>query len=510
MLTDQSLTRTRLRHKIGPLLMAGFDGITPTPHLEQLIRDWHLGGVILFRRNISDCCQIAGLTGHLQALAASVASMPLLLAIDQEGGMVARIETGITPLPSAMSLREAGSVTDCEALTRIANEELLALGINVNFAPVLDVNNNPGNPVIGVRAFGETVPDVCDYGLAALRGIQAAGVLATIKHFPGHGDTAVDSHLGLPVVPHDRARLDKVELAPFRAAIAAGAAAVMSAHVVFPAIEADPGCPSTLSSAVLTGLLRGELGFDGLVFTDCLEMAAIADGVGVVEGALAAFRAGADILLVSHREDRQLAVLEALLAAVESGEISEARLDESLLRIERARSSLPARAGQLQAIASPERIAFAQHVQARGIRVSGEVTPLDRSLPVLVIEHAPRTRTEIDELQGRGATLAAQLAAEGYQVEAVYLPLAPDAETMVSLCARAADSPQCVLVSYNAVLWPQQQALLNDLPTNRLWHVAGRLPYDLDASPARMGRLTAFANTASAMQAVLSILIGRK
>ncbi len=510
MLIDQSPARTRLRRKIGPLLMAGFDGFTPTPHLERLPRVWPLGGVILFRPNFGDCCQLAGLTARLQALAASVASMPLMIAIDQEGGMVARIETGITPLPSAMALREAGSLDDCETLTRMVNEELLALGINVNFAPVLDVNNNPANPVIGVRAFGETVEDVCDFGLAALRGIRAAGVLATIKHFPGHGDTEVDSHLGLPKVAHDRARLDAIELAPFRAAIAAGAQAVMSAHVVFPAIETDPDRPSTLSSAVLTGLLRGELGFDGVVFTDCLEMAAIADGVGVVEGALAAFKAGADVLLVSHREDRQLAVLEALLAAVESGEITEARLDQSLRRIERIRQGLPARAGEIAAIAAPERLALAEAVQRRGVRVEGDLQSLDLAQPTLVIEIAPRTRTEIDELQGKGGTLAALLQEAGCPVEVAYLPLAPDAQSIAALGVRAAQFSQCLLVTYNAVLWPQQQALLSALPANRLWHVAGRLPYDLAGSPARLGRLTAFANTVSALQALLSILIVRK
>jgi len=506
MLIDQSPARTRLRRKIGPLLMAGFDGFTPTPHLERLIRDWHLGGVILFRRNISDCCQIAGLTGRLQALAASVASMPLMIAIDQEGGMVARIETGITPLPSAMALREAGSLDDCETLTRMVNEELLALGINVNFAPVLDVNNNPANPVIGVRAFGETVEDVCDFGLAALRGIRAAGVLATIKHFPGHGDTGVDSHLGLPKVAHDRARLDAVELAPFRAAIAAGAQAVMSAHVVFPAIEADPDRPSTLSPAVLTGLLRGELGFDGVVFTDCLEMAAIADGVGVVEGALAAFKAGADVLLVSHREDRQLAVLEALLAAVESGEITESRLDASLQRLARVRQCLAAGTGDMALLAAPERLALAQRVQARGVRTLGVVQALDPAKTTLVIEIAPGSRSEIDELQAQGATLAALLAQRACQVESVHLPLNPDAATVAAICTQAANAPQCVLVTYNATLWPQQQALLAGLPADRLWHVAGRLPYDLDASPACMGRMTAFANTPSALLALLSIL----
>lgn len=315
----QSTFLLSLRQKIGQLLMVGFDGPIPNAHVERLIREYQTGGVILFRRNIENPAQIGLLNRQLQAINAEQSSIPLFIAVDQEGGVVARIEEGVTPLPSALAFQAAGSVADCEALTQIANAELQVLGFNVNFAPVLDVNNNRRNPVIGVRAYGETVAQVCEYGLAAQRGIQAAGIAATAKHFPGHGDTDVDSHLGLPRVGHDRARLDAVELAPFRAAIAAGVDAIMSAHVVFPAFEPDPDTPSTLSHAVLTDLLRGELGFDGVVFTDCLEMAAIAAGVGVVEGAVRAFKAGADVLLVSHREDRQVGVIEALLAAVARG-----------------------------------------------------------------------------------------------------------------------------------------------------------------------------------------------
>ena len=217
-----------LRRKIGQLLMAGFDGLEPDAQIERLIRNHHLGGVILFRRNIAHPDQIAALNRSLQRINAEQADIPLLIAVDQEGGVVARVEDGVTPLPSALAFRATGSVADCEALTRVANEELRLLGFNVNFAPVLDVNNNRYNPVIGVRAYGETAAEVCEYGLAALRGIQAAGIAATAKHFPGHGDTDVDSHLGLPRVPHDRARLDAVELAPFRAAIAAGVDFIVS------------------------------------------------------------------------------------------------------------------------------------------------------------------------------------------------------------------------------------------------------------------------------------------
>lgn len=505
-----------LRHKIGQLLMAGFDGHEPDAHIEGLIRQHHLGGVILFRRNIHTPAQVAQLNRCLQEINAEQSDIPLLIALDQEGGVVARIEEGVTPLPSALAFRTAGSAADCQALTQIANEELRVLGFNVNFAPVLDVNNNRRNPVIGVRAYGETVAEVCEYGLAAQRGIQSAGIAATAKHFPGHGDTAVDSHLGLPRVGHERTRLDAVELAPFRAAIAAGVDAIMSAHVVFPAFEPDPDTPSTLSPAVMTGLLRRELGFDGVVFTDCLEMAAIADGVGVVEGAVRAFKAGADVLLVSHREDRQVAVIEALRAAVEKGEISEARIDESLARIlklKQARGMAGWRALPVDVasqIAQPQSLALSRRLHAAAIVWQGEAVRLDPVQPVLVITLEVREHTEIDVVSVGEDTLGGCLANRGMTVRELRLPLAPSTADMAAALEYARAADQVVCISYNAVLWPEQQALLAALPGNKTWLVAGRLPYDLDLLPQARGRLAGCSNRPATLLALADALLARQ
>lgn len=511
-MTQQHLSS--LRQKVGQLLMVGFDGEIPCDHVRRLIEHHHVGGVILFRRNIASPGQVSTLNRQLQAINAENSSVPLLIAVDQEGGVVARLENGVTPLPSALAFRAAGRVADCEALTHIGNEELRLLGFNVNFAPVLDVNNNRRNPVIGVRAFGETVAEVCEYGLAALRGIQAAGIAATAKHFPGHGDTDVDSHLGLPRVPHDRARLDAVELAPFRAAIAAGVDAIMSAHVVFPAFEPDPDTPSTLSHAVLTDLLRRELGFSGVVFTDCLEMAAIAEGIGVVEGAVRAFKAGADILLVSHREDRQVGVIEALVKAVESGEIAESRIDESLARILALKSRLPDWRGlpmdATAQVASPASLALSRRVHAASVSWSSEIRRLDPARPVLVISCEVRAHTEIDVVATGADTLGGVLASLGVQVEEVRLPLAPAAVDIVQVQLRARAAEQIVCVTYNAVLKPEQQALLASLPPQKTWLVAGRLPYDLDLLPGAWGRLAACSNRPAALTALADALLGRQ
>lgn len=502
-----------LRQKIGQLLMAGFDGTEPDAKIERLIRDHHLGGVILFKRNIENPGQLGQLNRHLQEFNATYSGIPLFIGIDQEGGVVARLETGVTPLPSALAFRAAGSISDCETLTRVANEELRLLGCNVNFAPVLDVNNNRRNPVIGVRAYGETVAEVCNYGLAAMRGIQSAGVAATAKHFPGHGDTEVDSHLGMPLVPHDRTRLDAVELAPFRAAIAAGVDAIMSAHVVFPAIEADPDTPSTLSHTVLTGLLREELGFDGVVFTDCLEMAAIADGIGVVAGAMRAFKAGADVLLVSHREDRQIAVIEALLAAVENGEISESRVDESLRRILALKNrrkmalwrELPVEIACHTAL--PESLALSRRIHAAAVSWQGKPACLDAAKSLLVLSFEVREHTEIDVLATGETTLGSLLAERGMQVTELRLPLSPSTAEIAAALEYARGAEQLVCVSYNAVLKPEQQTLLAALPAEKTWLLAGRLPYDLDLLPAAHARLTLYSNRPAALQALAEALL---
>lgn len=502
-----------LRQKIGQLLMAGFDGMEPDAKIERLIRDHHLGGVILFKRNIENPGQLARLNRHLQEFNAGYSGIPLFIGVDQEGGVVARLEEGVTPLPSALAFRAAGSAADCEALTRVANAELCVLGCNVNFAPVLDVNNNRRNPVIGVRAFGETVAEVCEFGLAAMRGIQSAGIAATAKHFPGHGDTEVDSHLGMPRVPHDRARLDAVELAPFRAAIAAGVDAIMSAHVVFPAIETDPDTPSTLSHAVLTGLLREELGFDGVVFTDCLEMAAIADGIGVVAGAVRAFKAGADVLLVSHREDRQLAVIEALVAAVKNGEINESRIDQSLGRILALKNrrkmalwhELPLDVACH--VALPESLALSRRIHAAAVSWRGKPDRLDAAKPLLVLSFEVREHTEIDVVATGETTMGSLLASRGVQVTELRLPLSPSTAEITAALEYARAAEQLVCVSYNAVLKPEQQALLAALPADKTWLVAGRLPYDLELLPAAHARLTVYSNRPAALQALAEVML---
>ena len=506
------------RSKIGQLFMVGFDALEPDEHITRLILERQIGGVILFRRNVHTPAQVSALCRKLQEINARVSDQPLLISLDQEGGMVMRIEQGVTPIPAAMAFQQAGSVSDCESLNFISGDEMRQLGINMMLAPVLDVNNNPLNPVIGVRAYGEDADTVVNYGLAALRGQRAAGVIVTAKHFPGHGDTATDTHYDTACVPHDLARLRAVELRPFAAAIAQGVDAIMTAHVSFPAIEPDTSVPATLSKAVLTGLLRDDMGYRGVIISDCLEMAAISEGIGIPAGAIATLQAGADIVLISHREAQQHAAIDAVLAAVASGELAMERIDAAAARVRELKQAAAVRGWedrpvQPSALMKPAALALARQVQAAALRTEGAFRPLDRSLPVTLVTVEVRSRSEVDEVangrnkDARSSMLPALLEA-GLDVREIALSAEALDDEVNAAIAFAQDAQQVVVQTYNAMLVEGQRRLLAAMPAERLWVVAGRLPYDLALAPGAQGRLAAYGCRPPALAPVVARLAG--
>ena len=329
---DTMIAEMTIEEKVGQLIMVGFEGTQANEAIEIHIRERFVGGVVLFSRNIQSPQQTAELANELQRLVEATArQIPLFIGIDQEGGWVIRLKEGATVLPGNMALGATNSTELAERAGEITAVELAAVGVNLNFAPVMDVNNNPDNPVIGRRSFGESPELVSRLGISYIRGLQRNGVLATAKHFPGHGDTTVDSHFELPTVSHDLERIHALELQPFRAAIDADVAAIMTAHIIYPAFDANR--PATLSPTILTDLLRKELGFDGLLITDDMEMKAIDDRYRSGEAAVMAVEAGADIVMVLWTPTKQIEVFDALLSAVKSGRISQARLDQSVERI---------------------------------------------------------------------------------------------------------------------------------------------------------------------------------
>lgn len=335
----EQLAAMTVEEKVGQLLIGGFEGTEIGDQATRLVQEYQVGGLILYGRNIAGAGQLVTLTNGLKALNGD--GIPLFLSIDQEGGGVDRMPPEVRRTPGAYCVGQTGSVPAAQSYGDVLAAECAAFGLNLDFAPVLDVWSNPGNTVIGQRAFSADARTVAGLGPAAARRMMDQDVIPAVKHFPGHGDTAVDSHVGLPVVDKSPEELEETELIPFRAAIQSAGTdgqvpAVMVAHILL--TQLDPERPASLSPAVVTGLLRDELGFAGAVLTDDLTMGAVTQSYGLGEAAVLAVEAGCDILLVCHGPDSVPAVRTALLEAVASGRITAERLDESVYRILRLKT----------------------------------------------------------------------------------------------------------------------------------------------------------------------------
>ena len=333
LIESEVMSPSALRRQIGQLLIAGFNGQQIPAELRSLAKEFGLGGVILFARNIAEPEQVAELAFDAARL---VPDLPVWVSVDQEGGRVARLKSPFTEWPPMATLGRSGDVTLAERFARALAMELKSVGVTLDYAPVLDIHTNPKNPVIGDRALAEKAEEAARLGSAIVRTLQAEGIAACGKHFPGHGDTSTDSHLELPIVEHPPDRLRRVEFLPFKAAIQAGVATIMTAHVLVPSL--DEKRPATLSSRVVTDLLRHELQYDGVILSDDLEMKAIATEYAVPAAAVFAIEAGCDgVLICSGDHETQTAALEALVRAVENEHLRRSRVEDALLRQQRAK-----------------------------------------------------------------------------------------------------------------------------------------------------------------------------
>lgn len=316
------------RHHAGQLAIAGFAGYDIPSDLKAFAKEFDLGGIILFARNVADPEQVAGIARQAEELGGD---LPLWVSVDQEGGRVARLKSPFTVWPPMASLGRCGDDRLAERFARALATELKAVGISLDFTPVLDILTNAANPVIGDRALSDRADAVASLGRVLIRTLQEEGIAASGKHFPGHGDTSVDSHFELPLIEHPPDRIDAVELVPFRAAIAEGVASIMTAHILIPAL--DPERPATLSPAIVDGMLKKQLGYEGLVLSDDLEMKAIAGRYGVPEATVAAIGAGCDaVLMCGAVLDTQVAAIEAVIRAAEDGSLPWKRIEDALAR----------------------------------------------------------------------------------------------------------------------------------------------------------------------------------
>lgn len=317
-----------IRRQIGQLVMLGFPALSISADLRFLAKEYDLGGIILFGRNIEEPEQVAEVAHEAQALSKDI---PLWVSVDQEGGTVARLREPFTSWPAMRCLGDSGDLELARRFGRVLARELLAVGVTLNYAPVLDVHTNDDNPVIGERALSEKPEEVARIGAAVIEAMQREGVAACGKHFPGHGDTDVDSHYKLPVVDQSNERLRQVELLPFEAAVHADVAMIMTAHVLYPAFDEER--PATISKNVVTEILREELDFKGVIATDDLTMKGIASEWSVEDAGVEAIAAGCDLLLLCEPDvEQQVRTIEALIHAVEKEIIPLCRIEDALRR----------------------------------------------------------------------------------------------------------------------------------------------------------------------------------
>jgi beta-N-acetylhexosaminidase len=455
----------------------------------QLVQKYHLGGVIYFAwsDNVQNPTQIAGLSNGLQKAAiSSGAHIPLLISTDQEEGLVTRIGAPATTFPGSMALGATRSTSDAEQAAAITGRELRAMGVNMNNAPDSDVNVNPANPVIGVRSFGADPTLVSNMVSAQVKGYQQS-VVTTSKHFPGHGDAATDSHTGLPVIDHDKATWEKIDAPPFRAAIKAGVDVIMSAHIVFPKIDPS-GDPSTLSPTVLTGMLRDELGYRGVVITDSLQMAGVRQKYSDAEIPVKALQAGADMLLMPQNVGT---AVDAVINAVKTGQLSEQRIDQSVARI----LAVKLRRGVLfnpfvkvdsvaKKVGTAPSLATAQRITDKSVTVLSN----DGSLPL---------KAKSVLVTGWGVTttqnLANALTAQGI----------PASKT-------ATDYDAIVVTTNGAATDPAQQQLVRDLVATGKPVIAVGVgnPYDPGAIPEARTWIDTYSYTAVSMRSLARVLAG--
>ncbi|CUP81285.1 beta-N-acetylhexosaminidase [Clostridium baratii] len=326
----ETISNMSLDEKIGQLVISGFYGTTLDENILKLIKENKISGVILFNRNVKDSNTLLSLNNSLKESNKNN-KLPLFISVDEEGGSVTRMPKDIKRLPTNKYIGSLNNKDLSYKVGEILGEQLSYFGFNMNFAPVLDINSNPNNPVIGDRSFGNNKDIVSSLGTSTMKGIQSKNIISVVKHFPGHGDTSVDSHVNLPVVNYDINRLNSFEFVPFKTAIQNGAYAVMVGHILLPKI--DNKYPSSMSYEIVTNILRKDLGFNGLIVSDDMTMGAITENYSIEEAAVKSINAGVDLLLVCQKYENTENVLKALKEAVLNGTISKERLDNALYNI---------------------------------------------------------------------------------------------------------------------------------------------------------------------------------
>lgn len=511
-MSKYNIKNMSIRDKIGQISMYGIEATEITEDTIDLIKKYRVGNIILFARNVKSPEQLFKLTQGLQKLAMEEFGIPMFISIDQEGGMVTRIFEGSTFFPGAMTISATNNVDNAYKMGKIMGKELSALGINMNLAPIMDVNNNPHNPVIGVRSFSDKPEVVAEYAWQYAKGLQEEGVFATGKHFPGHGDTNVDSHLGLPTITHGRDQLDKVEFVPFRYAIDKGVKAIMSSHINFTQLTKD-GTPATLSKEVMTDLLRDEFGFEGLLVSDSMTMKGVIQKYKPEEATRLAINAGLDLTCLCHPESPRRETLDYLYESYLNGTLTEEVIDERLQRVLKAKEELHVDLNKTFddikhiVINDEHKKASYQVVEDALTLVKGENIKLSDN--AIFVGYKPRALTIADDTDGT-STLENTLNKNFKNLATKIIDVRPSEEDINKIVNEVKNYDQVILTTYAGNTNPQQIDLINKVHEihNNVYVISMRDPYDMYYTKAIKNYICLYEYTPNSIEVLVNYLKG--
>lgn len=495
-----------VKQMLGQKLIFGFHGETLPEEFIRLLREYKIGNVILFLRNVSSAEQLRKLCAEIQSIIRAETGYPAFIVIDQEGGMVSRLPQDAVNVPGAMALAATADPENARRASEITIRQLRGLGPNFNMAPVLDVNSNPQNPVIGVRSYGDSADAVAEFGAAAILPYENSGILCCGKHFPGHGDTAVDSHLGLPRVDKTLEALERTELVPFRRAVRAGMPAVMISHVLFPKLE-EREVPCSMSRRIVTGLLKEKLGYNGLILTDCMEMGAIRDYYGTPEGTVAAIQAGVDLAEISSTLSLEWEAARAVNRAAEQGKLDLAEIRASVEKILEYKKRLCSEADAVLCNRAEDR-RTSRELARRAITCCAGSAPAANKSTFFCGCADYRASGAGNERSGTAAF--AEYMAEAFGASCLVTGKDPDAAEIAAVVRRTEPCGQIIFGTCNAHLFRGQLALAEALAgTGKpLTVVALRNPYDLPLLPNCRCKIAAYDYSLPSFQALEEVFRG--
>lgn len=502
------MSHSAARELVGQRIAVGFPGTEIDDGLKELICNYKIGNIILFKHNITSLPQVKKLCEELQQLVIRHTGHSAFIAIDQEGGMVTRLDQDGVNMPGAMALAATGKVQNAYLAGRVTGMQLKSLGINFNLAPTVDVNSNRDNPVIGVRSFGDRPEQVAEYAVAMTKGLMDGGVLACAKHFPGHGDTNVDSHLGLPVISKSLEELEDCDLIPFQKVIEAGIPAVMTTHILFPGLELER-LPATMSRTILTGLLREKLGFWGLIVSDCMEMNAVKQYYGTVEGVKKAIMAGVDLVFLSHTSALAREASDVLIEALEGGEIPYQEMRTSVERIVKQKELLkPANSTGMELdISKGKRIAFELlKASITPVRMPTDTIPAPGDNPLFI--GAPLFRATNVSNQLMEGIHFAEFLKERFGGTAIRTSPNPTEAEVQAAFQNAKGYSSIILGTYNGHLYQGQLELIRRAAEqhDKVIVFALRNPYDLKALPEKVYGIAVYEYTLKSLEVIAQLL----